>query len=186
MNGQKEQQETEQITTLSWVKHTDVMLPHPVRIVWPVFRDMSRWYSEYHFETVSGPPYQSGTGFLEGQVVRVKSSVGMPRSPNTAAVPEGPEHFLVKTLKVTPEREIVVVLSGNAYDWRQIVQFYVWRMAPQAEHTALSIDAYGRVELFQPIAQAEASEYESRLLKNWHRSWSEALQSLKSMLVRGT
>jgi hypothetical protein len=33
-------------------------IPAPVRHVWPVFLDMNRWYMDYHWDWISGPPYE--------------------------------------------------------------------------------------------------------------------------------
>jgi hypothetical protein len=42
-------------------------IPAPLRKVWPVFLDMNRWYVDYHWDWISGPPYE-GVGLQEGQV----------------------------------------------------------------------------------------------------------------------
>jgi hypothetical protein len=43
--------------------YTETTIPAPVRAVWPAFLDMNRWYTDYHWDWISGPPYD---GTIEG------------------------------------------------------------------------------------------------------------------------
>jgi hypothetical protein len=45
----------------------------PVREVWPIFLDMNRWYTDYHWDWISGPSYE-GIGLQEGQVLKATPS----------------------------------------------------------------------------------------------------------------
>src|SRR5579863_1284478 len=58
-------------STVDWVLHTQATLDRPVSMVWPAFRDMKSWYTEYAFEVLSGPPYQAGPGLAEQQIMKV-------------------------------------------------------------------------------------------------------------------
>jgi hypothetical protein len=167
-------------STLHWVLHTEVTLDYPVEKVWRTFKDMASWYTEYSFETVAGPPYEADSGLLKGQVLKLRSSKGLPRAPNSDG--GGPEYFIQKTLEVVPHNEIVVVLSGAAYDWKRVTSFYVWRMTEKATRTTILIDTYGEAELLRPLPRLEFSEYWDTLEKNWHRSWSEALANLEKVM----
>jgi hypothetical protein len=173
--------EADLISTINWVKHTELTLDRVVQEVWPVFRDMRRWYTEYSFEVLSGPAYLAGSGLLEGQVLKVKSSMGLPKAPDADDV-AGPQYLIVKTIKVDPQKEIVAVLSGCAYDWRQFTSFYVWSMTENAGKTTIFVDAYGQAEMFKPLSKGECTGYEDELTKNWHRSWSEAFMNLQKVV----
>ena len=171
---------TDPLSTYHWVLHAEVTVGHSVSAVWPLFKDFFHWYTEYTCETVAGAPYQTGSGLLEGQVLRLTSSVDLPR----AHVQEfaGPKHYIQKTLKVVPEREIVVVLSGSAYDFRQYTAFYVWRLRSQANQTTVLVDTYGEGQFYRPLQEGRLSEYDADFVRNWHRSWSQAFLGLRSML----
>src|ERR1700692_4012021 len=49
--------------------YTETTIRAPVRTVWPVLLDMSRWYTDYHWDWISGPLYD-GVGLQEGQVLK--------------------------------------------------------------------------------------------------------------------
>ena len=167
-------------SALHAVAHTDRTVGHPRSRVWSLFRDMRSWYSEYSFEVLSGPPYDAAVGFVEGQTLKVTGSRGLPRAHEGDA--PGPQYYIQKNIKVAPQKEIVVVLSGSAYDWRRYTAFYVWRFAEQARDTLISIDSYVEAELFKPLPAIEFLSYRQELERNWHRSWSEALATLETVL----
>lgn len=183
MNSEEGQKvaEADLISTVHWVLHTELTLDRPVGEVWPVFKDMKAWYTEYTFEVISGPSYQAGLGLLEDQVLKLTSSKGLPRAPNSKDT-AGPQHFIQKTIKVAPQKEIVAVLSGRAYDWRQYTSFYVWRMTETTTNTTIFVDSYGEAELVTPLPRGEVSGYQDTLTRNWHRSWSEAFVSLRKIM----
>jgi len=168
------------ISTLHGVTHTETTLDRPLSEVWAIFKDIRRWYTEYTYEVVAGPSYQTGVGLLEGQVLKVTASKGLPRaySEDTA----GPEHYIQKNIKVTPQKEIVAVLSGSTYDWRRYTSFYIWRLTEHAAKTTISVDGYVEAELFKPLPTGEFSRYHQNLVENWHLSWAEAFASLKEVL----
>jgi hypothetical protein len=178
---EKKVSESALIPTIHWVLHTELTLDYPAREVWPVFRDMRRWYTEYAFEVVSGPSYRAESGLMEDQVLKMMSSTGLPRTPNTGDV-EGPHYYIVKIIKVVPQKEIVSLLSGSAYDWRQYTSFYVWKLHEMARQTIVLIDTYGEAEFVKPLLAGDFSDYQDRLVENWHRSWSEAFVGLKQAM----
>jgi hypothetical protein len=169
------------ISTMHCTLHTEVTLDFPVSEVWSVFKDMRRWYAEYTFEVISGPPYEAGGGLQEGHVIKVSSSKGLPRAPNSGDA-LGPQYYISRTIKVVPQQEIVNVLSGRGFDWQRYTMFYVYKMAEQASKTTLSVDQYAEAELVQPLTQAEFSDYYAQLTRNWQRSWSEAFVNLENVL----
>jgi hypothetical protein len=66
----------------------------PVTKVWPVFLDMNRWYTDYHWDWISGPPYQ-GVGLQEGQVLKATPLYGVGMLDPTL-------YYLQEQVKVTP------------------------------------------------------------------------------------
>jgi hypothetical protein len=168
------------ISTLHEATHTETTLDRQMSEVWDIFRDIRRWYTEYSFEVVSGPPYETGVGLLEDQVLKVTGSKGLPRAYSEEMA--GSQYYIQKNIKVTPQKEIVAVLSGSAYDWRRYTAFYVWRLTEHAAKTTISIDGYVEAELFKPLPTGEFARYRQALVENWHRSWAEAFASLKEVL----
>jgi hypothetical protein len=175
--------EADVISTMHWVYHTETTLDRPVREVWPVFRNFFSWYTEYACEWVSGPAYDSGSGLAEDQVLHVKSPMDLPRAHPEEA--RGPKYYVQRTIRVVPEREIVVVLSGSVYDFRQYTAFYVWRMQETAARTTILIDNFGEGTLFKPLSKGDLSKYYDKFTQNWHRSWSEAFVNLRRVLDSG-
>jgi hypothetical protein len=171
------------IKTSDWVLHTGTSIEHPLSRVWRAFRDIRTWYSEYEFEVVSGAPYRAGVGLVEGQLIKVTPLTPFPRTSDTNEG-DGAQYFLQKTIRIVPQREIVVLLSGGpAYDFRRYTQFYVWRVAVQGEKsTTIFIDSYGEADLKQPLREVEYVEYQDKLTRNFYRSWAEAFTQLKKNL----
>jgi hypothetical protein len=174
--------ENDLISTMHCALHTEVTLAFPVSEVWAVFKDMRRWYAEYTFEVISGPPYEVGAGLQEGHVIKVISSKGLPRALNSGDA-LGPQHYISKTIKVVPQKEIVNVLSGRAFDWKRYTFFYIYKMVAHAKKTTISVDQYAEAELVQSLTQAEFADYYDQLTRNWHRSWSEAFVNLEKVLA---
>jgi hypothetical protein len=180
---EKEQKVAEVVlnSTMHYVLHTEFALAYPLSEVWRVFKDMRRWYTEYTFEVVSGPSYQAESGLLEDQVLKVTSSMDFPRASNSDDA-AGPQYFIHKTIKVSPPKEIVAVLSGCAYDWKRYTVFYVWRMTEQEKETTIFVDSYGEAELVNPLPKDELSVYRAKFAKHWHCSWSQAFVNLKKVM----
>jgi hypothetical protein len=180
VEGQKVM-EADQIATMHWVLHTELTLDVPASEVWPVVKDMRRWYSEYAIEVVSGPSYQDGSGLMEDQVLKMTSSKSLPRISNSDDAGE-PQPYIVKIIKVVRQKEIVSLLSGSAYDFKHYTSFYVWKLMELAKKTTVLVDTYGEADLVKPLSMGALSDYRDKLIKNWHRSWSEAFVNLKNVL----
>jgi hypothetical protein len=168
-------------STIQWVLHTELTVPEPVDEVWCVFRDIAGWYTEYKFETISGPGYQKGVGLLEGQVLKVTPATPLPRASHVDQT-DGADYYVHNTIKVGA-REIVVVLSGAAFDLRQYTSFYVWKVMEDDRGATVLVDTYGEGHLSAPLAQEEARNYQERLASNWQRSWADAFANFRKALA---
>jgi hypothetical protein len=153
--------------------------------VWPVFKDMRSWYPEYTFEVLAGPPYETGSGLMEHQVIKVTSSHTFPTVPNSEDAGR-PDYFVTKIIKVTPPEKIVAVLSGSAYDWKQYCSFYVWTLTGTETRTTILVESYAEAELAKPLSKDEYAQYHDELTKNWHRSWSTAFANLRHVMDADT
>jgi hypothetical protein len=80
-------------------------MPAPVQKVWPVFLDMNRWYEDYHWDWISGPPYE-GIGLQEGQVLKATPTYG-------AALGNPSLFYYQEQLKVRSHSDIVVKLTAD-------------------------------------------------------------------------
>jgi hypothetical protein len=179
-------QQNDPFKAIHTVQHIDVTLEYPVDEVWPVFKDMRRWYAEFIWENISGPSYESERGLAVGQILKVgmapskvfapEAFEGKPEPDRTA----NPDYFLMKTLVLVPEQEIVSVLWGSAFDWDQYTEFYVWKISAIGAHqTRISIDSYLEVHLATATPESEYIEVWSR---GWRRSWSDSIGELKKIL----
>jgi hypothetical protein len=163
----------DQTRTFHWVLSTNVTVAHPLAVVWSVFRDPRKWYTEYTWEVVSGPPYEASGGLLEGQTLKCRSTHPLPRIP-TASEATVSEDYFVKFLKVIPSSEIVSVLSGSVYDFQRYTAFYVWKLVDNESATTVTVDTYGEAHLAAPLTTDQLDEYTDEFNVNWHRSWSTA------------
>ena len=154
-------------------------IPAPVRRVWPVFLDMNRWYTDYHWEWVSGPPYE-GVGLQEGQVLRANPLYGVGLEDSTL-------YYIQEQLKVTTDREIVVKLT--AYDpksvsaeygteVRDIVAFYHWQFIGTRDSTTIAIRSYSNIRTDKRPSEAVISD----LTALFHRSWNKCLDNLEALV----
>jgi hypothetical protein len=162
--------------------HTDVSLARPVDEVWPVFRDLPSWYTEYEYELIEGPPYDPARGLEEGQVHRVVFTYDFPRASADDTADAGPDYVISKVIRVDAPHEIVKVLWGAAFDWPSYTSFYIWKLLDDGGSTTVSIDSVGRAELARPLTQAEHDAYRAEIEANWHRSWSTALGDLRALV----
>lgn len=168
------------ISTADWALLTELTLNRPVNEVWPVFKDFYSWYTEYTIELVSGPTYQSGAGLVEEQVLKVTPTKDFTDAYSEEA--SGPRYYIQKTIKIVPEKDIVAMLSGSAYDFAQYTSFYSWKMIPAAKQTTILVGNYGQATLFKPLSSGGLSGYLEKFSRNWHRSWSEAFVSLQKAM----
>jgi hypothetical protein len=173
----------ELLSTFEFAVHTGSSIARRVEDVWRVFRDLPSWYTEYTYELVAGPPYDSATGLEVGQVHKVVFSYEFPRTAE-GGDRDGPDYVISKVIKVDPPHEIVKVLWGAAFDWPSYTSFYVWKLLEDAQGTTVSIDSFGRAELEHPLTRDEYAAYEAAIVENWHRSWSTALRDLRALVER--
>jgi hypothetical protein len=168
---------------MHWAVHTELVVERPVREVWPLFKDMGRWYTKYAFEVLSGPPYEEGPGLTEGQVLKLTSSMGLPWSADAAVA--GPQNLIARVIRVAEQndtREIVVYLSGSAYDWKRYTLFYVLRSVEGSGATTIIVNAYGEAEFVAHLSEVELTAYREQFTQGWQASWSEAFESFKRII----
>lgn len=85
--------------------YTETTICAPVPAVWPLFLDMNRWYTDYHWDWISGPPYD-GVGLQERQVLKATPQYG-------AGLEDASLWYFQEQLKITKEAEIVVKLTAS-------------------------------------------------------------------------
>lgn len=173
--------EADAISTMQWARHTQMTLERPLADVWPIFRDIRRWYSKYSFDVISGESYETGPGLAQDQVLRLTSATPPPRT-SVSAHSLQPQHLVTKMLKVVPQQEIVSVLSGSYYDWKQFTVFYVWSMREVGTTTTILIDTYGEAEFLQGLSKGAFASYCAEEDRHWHRSWADAFVNLKKLV----
>ena len=154
-------------------------IPAPVRKVWPVFLDMNRWYTDYHWEWISGPPYE-GVGLQEGQVLRASPLYGVGLEDSTL-------YYFQEQLKITIDREIVVKLT--AYDpkslspeygteVRDVVAFYHWQFTGALDSTMIAIRSFSNIRTYKRPSEAVISN----LIALFHKSWNKSLDNLDALV----
>jgi hypothetical protein len=166
---------------IHWVLDKEVLLEHPLDLVWPIFRDIRKWYLEYDWQVVDGPAYEAAGGLEEGQTLKLRSSHPLPQIDGGEDI-NAPDHYMTKILTVS-EWEIVSVLYGETNDWKHYTSFYVWRFAEAGSDTVFSVGSYGEAQLGAPLSDAQTEDYIQRLSSNWHRSWSTAVEGLEATLA---
>jgi hypothetical protein len=151
----------------------------PVGRVWPVFLDMNRWYTDYHWDWVSGPPYE-GVGLQEGQTLKASPLYGVGMQDPTL-------YFLQEQVKVTPETEIVVKLTAAnpkslsadyATEVRDVVAFYHWDFVGAGNSTTLIIRSYCNLRTAKRPAESVLAD----LTTLFHRSWNKYLDKLETIV----
>jgi hypothetical protein len=151
--------------------------------VWPVFRDIARWYEEYEWLVVDGPPYEDAGGLAEGQIVEVRHSNRIDEH-GRGPLEVLPVLFVTEMLRVR-DGEIVSALAGETDEWEHYTQFYVWRLLPAGERTDVRIESYTELALRHPMGGVALSEYEDALVGNWNASWESALGGLGRIVTGG-
>jgi hypothetical protein len=161
---------------------TAATIPAPVRRVWPLFLDMNRWYTDYRWEWVSGPPY-GDIGLQEGQVLKASPLYG-------AGLLDASLFYYQEQLKVTKESEIVVKLTADnpesmSADYgatvRDLVAFYHWHFSESNGATVIAIRSYSNIRTDIRPSRAILAELEAA----FHSSWSKCLQNLADMVKSG-
>lgn len=129
--------------------HADIAAP--VATVWPMFLDMNRWYTDYHWDSLSGPDYGS-VGLQEGQVLKATPLYG-------AGLADPTLFFYQKQLKLVKESEIVVMLTAHdpkavsadyGTEVLDVVAFYHWDFKGDGERTRIDVRSYSHIQLIAP------------------------------------
>jgi hypothetical protein len=154
-------------------------IPAPVRKVWPVFLDMNRWYTDYHWDWISGPPYE-GVGLQEGQVLRANPLYGVGLQDSTL-------YYLQEQLKVTTDTEIVVKLTANnpksvsadyGTEVRDVVAFYHWQFISARDSTTIAIRSYSNIRTDKRPSETVLAD----LITLFNRSWNKCLNNLEALV----
>ena len=154
----------------------------PVGKVWRVFLDMNRWYTDYHWDWISGPPY-AGMGIQEGQVLKARPLYGVGLQDPTL-------FYYQEQVKVTTGIEIVVKLTANdpksltadyGTEVRDIVAFYHWDFIGERDSTIISIRSYSNLRADRRPSETVLAD----LVVAFHRSWNKSLANLEA-IVCGT
>jgi hypothetical protein len=153
-------------------------IPAPVRKVWPVFLDMNRWYTDYHWDWISGPPYE-GVGLQEGQVLRANPLYGVGLQDSTL-------YYFQEQLKVTTNTEIVVKITANnpksmsaeyGTEVRDVVAFYHWQFIEARASTTLAIRSYSNIRTEKRPSETVIAQ----LTALFHGSWNKSLDNLEAL-----
>ena len=156
-------------------------IPAPVRTVWAVFFDMNRWYTDYHWDWISGPPYE-GVGLQEGQVLRANPLYG-------AGLQDPTLYYLQEQLKVTTDAEIVVKITAAepkavsaeyGTEVRDVVAFYHWQFIDSDESTVLAIRSYSNIRTDKRPSETVIAGQ----MRLFHLSWNKALGNLEALVSR--
>lgn len=150
----------------------------PVATVWPLYLDMNRWYTDYRWDWVSGPPYDD-IGLQEGQVLRAIPLYGVGLQDPTL-------FYYQEQLRVTKETEIVVKLTADdpksmsaeyGTEVRDAVAFYHWDFSAVAHRTQIGIRSYSNIRTDRRPDEVIISN----LVAAFHRSWNKCLDNLAAL-----
>ena len=154
-------------------------IPAPVRKVWPVFLDMNRWYVDYHWDWISGPPY-AGVGLQEGQVLKATPLYGV-------ALDDPALFYYQEQIKVTPHSEIVVKLTADnaknmsaeyGTEVRDVVAFYHWHFTEVQNSTLIAVRAYCNLRTDKRPAEKIITD----LVVLFHLSWNKCFDKLQAIV----
>jgi len=163
--------------------YTETTIRAPVRTVWPVFLDMNRWYTDYHWDWISGPPYD-GIGLQEGQVLKAIPMYG-------AALEDPSLFYFQEQLKVTKDTEIVVKLTASdpksmsaeyGTEVRDLVAFYHWHFTEVHGSTTIAVRSYSNIRTDKRPSEAIVTD----LIALFHRSWNKCLKNLEELVREPT
>jgi hypothetical protein len=151
----------------------------PIGRVWPVFLDMNQWYTDYHWDWISGPPYE-GVGLQEGQVLKASPLYGVGMQDPTL-------YYLQEQIKVTTESEIVVKLTANdpgsmtadyGTEVHDMVAFYHWEFIGDGDSTMIIIRSYCNLRTEKRPSETILAD----LVLAFHRSWNKSLGNLERIV----
>lgn len=154
---------------------TGADIPAPLTTVWPLYLDMNRWYTDYHWDWVSGPPY-AGIGLQEGQVLKARPLYG-------AGLHDASLFYYQEQLKVTKEVEIVVKLTAPnpgamtaeyGAEVHDLVAFYHWDFLDKQGCTGIRIRSYSNIRMTEEPSASIISD----LTNLFYRSWGKCLNNL--------
>jgi hypothetical protein len=155
----------------------------PLATVWPLYLDMNRWYTDYRWDWVSGPPYV-GIGLQEGQVLKASPLYG-------AGLHDPTLFYYQEQLKVTKEEEIVVKLTAHnpssmsaeygpeVYD---LVAFYHWDFIDNKGRTRIGVRSYSNMRM----AEKPSASIISDLTNLFYQSWGKCLNNLAALATSST
>lgn len=151
----------------------------PIRKVWPTFLDMNQWYTDYHWDWYSGPPY-AGVGLQEGQVLITRPLYGVGLQDPTL-------FYYQEQVKITAETEIVVKLTANdprsmtadyGTEVQDMVAFYHWDFIGDGDSTIIVIRSYCNLRTDKRPSETILAD----LVLAFHRSWNKSLASLEGIV----
>jgi hypothetical protein len=151
----------------------------PVREVWPIFLDMNRWYTDYHWDWISGPSYE-GIGLQEGQVLKATPLYGV-------ALGDPTLFYYQEQLKVTTHSEIVVKLTADnphcmsaeyGTTVRDLVAFYHWHFTEAQGSTSIAIRSYSNIRTDKRPPETVIAD----LIALFHQSWNKCLDNLEALV----
>jgi hypothetical protein len=159
-----------------WIERS---IPAPLRKVWPVFLDMNRWYTDYHWDWISGPRYE-GVGLQEGQLLKATPLYGV-------ALDDQALFYYQEQLKVTTHSEIVVKLTADnpnrmsaeyGTEVRDLVAFYHWHFTEAQNTTLIAIRSYSNIRTDKRPSETIITD----LVALFHRSWNKCLDNLAGLV----
>jgi hypothetical protein len=157
---------------------TSADIAAPVAAVWPLHLDMNRWYTDYHWDWVSGPPY-SGIGLQQGQILKASPLYG-------AGLDDPTLFYYQEQLRVVKEVEIVVKLTADnptsmsaeygseVYD---LVAFYHWDFSETQGQTRIGVRSYSNIRM----AAEPGASIISALTNLFYQSWGKCLNNLAAL-----
>jgi hypothetical protein len=165
-----------ELTEYLWMERR---IPAPVRNVWPVFLDMNRWYTDYHWDWISGPPY-ADVGLREAQVLKARPLYG-------AALEDSSLFYYQEQLKVTPYTEIVVKLTPDnprsmsaeyGTEVQDLVAFYHWHFTEAQNSTLIAVRSYSNIRTDKRPRETIIADLEAA----FHQSWNKCLDNLEALV----
>jgi hypothetical protein len=159
--------------------YTESTFRAPVNTVWSKFLDMNRWYTDYHWDWISGPPYE-GFGLQEGQVLKATPLYG-------TGLDDPSLFYLQEQLKVSKESEIVVKLTASdpksmsseyGTEVRDLVAFYHWHFTGLNGSTTLAVRSYSNIRTDKRPSNAIIDGLQTA----FHRSWDKCLNNLAKLV----
>lgn len=158
---------------------TERVIQAPARRLWPVFLDMNGWYTDYHWDWISGAPY-GNVGLQEGQVLKVTPLYG-------AGLRDPSLFYYQEQLKITPHSEIVVKLTADdplsmsseyGAEVRDLVAFYHWHFTDLHDSTLIVIRSFSHIRIDKRPSESNIDD----LVAFFHLSWNKCLDNLAALV----